>query len=99
MARRGFLALALSLAFAPGLALADPWKDESGNGRGRGPRYEERWSGRDKDHDRRDFGRGHNDQRNAWDRRDNDRRDSGRQTDRRDWGQERRNPIFDGGRR
>lgn len=49
MITRPILALSLSAALAvPGPALADPWKDESGHGRGkseRGERKEEFWDG------------------------------------------------------
>jgi hypothetical protein len=56
VARLKLLAACLGLALAaPGFAVADPWKDESGNGRGdrRGEYRGERWDDRRGD-DRRD---------------------------------------------
>jgi hypothetical protein len=40
--RKLIIAALLSLTFGPGLALADPWKDESGKGRGK-----DHWKQRD----------------------------------------------------
>ncbi len=57
MARLKLLASCLALALAlPGVGLADPWKDESGRGRGdrRGDYRSERWDDR-RYRDRRDW--------------------------------------------
>ena len=57
------LAAAAVLGLLPPAASADPWKDESGHGRGRGDRWEGDWRGecrgRGCDYDDVDYGYGH----------------------------------------